>query len=103
MNVPPALLWTVAAVVAAVFAIMIHSIATFRRAGSVEAAAGARDKTALTEVFWAIVPIFIMVASALPAVRLIAADPASSNVAAVQAHADALFTTTAAGYKADRK
>jgi heme/copper-type cytochrome/quinol oxidase subunit 2 len=57
---------------------MIHSIATFRRA------AGSRPK-ALAEIFWAIVPIFIMVSTALPAVRMLAAEHATSTV---QAHND---------------
>jgi len=75
---PTPVLWTCAFVVAAVFAVMIHSIATFRRA------AGARPN-ALREIFWAIVPIFIMVSTALPAVRMLAAEHATSTV---QAHND---------------
>lgn len=68
--VATSILWVVGFVAAAVFAVMIHSIATFRRA------AGERPK-ALAEIFWAIVPIFIMVSAALPAARMIAADPAT--------------------------
>jgi heme/copper-type cytochrome/quinol oxidase subunit 2 len=71
-----AVLWIFAFVVAAVFAIMIHSIATFRRTGS-------GQPSALAEIFWAIVPIVIMVSTALPAVRMLASDHAVSTV---QAH-----------------
>ena len=63
--------------VAGVFAVMIHSIATFRRAR-----AGSRP-TRSAEIFWAIVPIFIMVSTALPAVRMLASQHATSTV---QAH-----------------
>lgn len=54
-------------IAAAVFAVMIHSIATFQRAGS-----AARERP-LAEVIWAIVPILIIVSTALPAVRMLAA------------------------------
>ena len=77
MIAPAAVLWIVAFVVAAVFAIMIHSIATFRRTGSEQ------QPSALAEIFWAIVPIVIMVSTALPAVRMLASDHAVSTV---QAH-----------------
>jgi|GEM_PF-2402863 heme/copper-type cytochrome/quinol oxidase subunit 2 len=75
---PTPVLWFGAFVVAVVFAVMIHSIATFRRA------AGARPST-VVEIFWAIVPIFIMVSTALPAVRMLASQHATS---AVQANND---------------
>jgi heme/copper-type cytochrome/quinol oxidase subunit 2 len=78
MMAPASVLWICAFVVAGVFAVMIHSIATFRRA------AGARPN-AVAEIFWAIVPIFIMVSTALPAVRMLATEHA---VSAVQAHND---------------
>ena len=78
MIAPPELLWVCAFVVAAVFAIMIHSIATFRRV------AGAQP-SALAEILWAIVPIVIMVSTALPAVRMLASEHAVSSV---QAHND---------------
>jgi heme/copper-type cytochrome/quinol oxidase subunit 2 len=54
----------------AVFAVMIHSIATFRRAS--DASTAARERP-LAEVFWAIVPILIIVSTALPAVRMLTA------------------------------
>lgn len=76
MIAPAAVLWIFAFVVAAVFAIMIHSIATFRRAGS-------GQPHALAEIFWAVVPIVIMVSTALPAVRMLASEHAVSTV---QAH-----------------
>jgi heme/copper-type cytochrome/quinol oxidase subunit 2 len=76
--IPTPVLWICAFVVAGVFAVMIHSIATFRRA------AGARP-SAVAEILWAIVPIFIMVSTALPAVRMLASQPATS---AVQANND---------------
>ena len=76
--VPSPILWVCAFVVAAVFAVMIHSIATFRRAS------GARPN-AVAEIFWAIVPIFIMVSAALPAARMLATEHATSTVQAYNA------------------
>ena len=82
MMTQTSVLWICAFVVAGVFAVMIHSIATFRRA------AGSRPN-ALAEILWAIVPIFIMVSTALPAVRMLASQHAThDNIVAVQAHAD---------------
>ena len=78
MSVPLPVLWLCAFVAAAVFAVMIHSIATFRRSG-------AGQPRALAEIFWAIVPIFIMVSTALPAVKMLASQHATSSV---QAHND---------------
>jgi heme/copper-type cytochrome/quinol oxidase subunit 2 len=71
--VPAPLLWICAFVAAAVFAVMIHSIATFRRSG---AEPGMRP-SALREIFWAIVP--------MPAVRMLASQHATNTV---QAHND---------------
>jgi heme/copper-type cytochrome/quinol oxidase subunit 2 len=76
--VPTPVLWICAFVAAAVFAVMIHSIATFRRGSG-------RQPSALAETFWAIVPIFIMVSTALPAVRMLASQHTASIV---QAHND---------------
>ena len=78
MMVPTSVLWICGFVVAGVFAVMVHSIATFRRA------AGARPN-ALAEILWAIVPIFIMAGAAVPAVRMLASQHATS---AVQANND---------------
>jgi heme/copper-type cytochrome/quinol oxidase subunit 2 len=74
--VPTPILWVCGFVAAAVFAVMIHSVATFRRSSG-------RHPSALAEILWAIVPIFIMVTSALPAVKMLASQHAST---AVQAH-----------------
>jgi heme/copper-type cytochrome/quinol oxidase subunit 2 len=74
---PAPLLWICVFVAAAVFAVMIHSIATFRRAGG--------GPNALAEIFWAIVPIFIMVSTALPAVKMLASQ---HDTITVQAHND---------------
>ncbi|HJY42566.1 MAG TPA: hypothetical protein VJ303_15045 [Steroidobacteraceae bacterium] len=70
------ILWICGFVAAAVFAVMIHSIATFRRTSG---------PSAWREILWAIVPIFIMVSTALPAVRMLASQHATSTV---QAHND---------------
>jgi heme/copper-type cytochrome/quinol oxidase subunit 2 len=74
--VPTPILWFCAFVAAAVFAVMIHSIATFRRGSG---------PSAWREILWAIVPIFIMVSTALPAVRMLASQHSTSSV---QAHND---------------
>jgi len=74
--VPTPILWLCAFVAAAVFAVMIHSIATFRRGSG---------PSAWREILWAIVPIFIMVSTALPAVRMLASQHSNSSV---QAHND---------------
>lgn len=81
MMAPASVLWICAFVVAGVFAVMIHSIATFRRSGDAR-------PSAIREIFWAIVPIFIMVSTALPAVRLAVEHVTHNNIVAVQAHND---------------
>jgi len=83
MIVPTPILWICGFVAAAVFAVMIHSIATFRRSGGRHP--GARAEIPLVEILWAIVPIFIMVSTALPAVRMLASQHTTSTV---QAHND---------------
>jgi heme/copper-type cytochrome/quinol oxidase subunit 2 len=80
----------------AVFAVMIHSIATFRRAP--ETAPGSRERP-LAEVFWAIVPILIIVSTALPAVRMLAAD---GGVEQTARQSKSLLATPAI-YRADAK
>ena len=82
MTSTPAVLWICAFVVAAVFAIMIHSIATFRRGAGPGAGPGTSP---VAEIFWAIVPIVIMVSTAMPAVKMLAAEHQDIQVAA-QAH-----------------
>ena len=73
--VPTPILWICAFVAAAVFAVMIHSIATFRRGSG-------GQRSPLAEILWAIVPIVIMVSTALPAVKMLASQHASSTVQA---------------------
>ena len=73
--VPTPILWVCGFVAAAVFAVMIHSVATFRRSSG-------RQPSALVEILWAIVPIFIMVTSALPAVKMLASQHAAAAVQA---------------------
>jgi cytochrome c oxidase subunit 2 len=87
MIVPTPVLWICCFVAAAVFAVMIHSIATFRRGSGGQPNVGQRG--ALAEILWAIVPIFIMVSTALPAVRMLASQHSThDNVVAVQAQND---------------
>jgi len=59
-----AILWGCAIVAAAVFGVMIHSIASFRSNG----------RHSLIEVLWALVPIAIFIGAAVPAVRMIGAQ-----------------------------
>ena len=79
--VPTPLLWICGFVAAAVFAVMIHSIATFRRSSG-------GQPSALAEILWAIVPIVIMVTTAMPAVKMLASQHATHDIVAVQAHND---------------
>lgn len=86
-------LWICAAVVAAVFAVMLYSYATFRRGGTDATAKenGTRENvvrhSALVETLWAIVPIAIMVGTALPAVRqLLSIADGSPATPTLQAH-----------------
>ena len=76
-----AVLWVCVLVSAAVFARMIHSIATFRR-GSPDSD---RPRNATAEVFWALVPIAIVVAMAAPSVStLMNSDPGAARETAQQ-------------------
>jgi heme/copper-type cytochrome/quinol oxidase subunit 2 len=89
-----ATLWMCAAVAAVVFGVMIHSVATFRGGtGGV----GRR----IAEILWTIVPMAIMAASAVPAMRTaMSPSPTSLHLA----HSQSLLSITgAAGYNADRK
>jgi heme/copper-type cytochrome/quinol oxidase subunit 2 len=79
---PTPLLWICGFVAAAVFAVMIHSIATFRQGSGEQPSA---HSSSLAEILWAIVPIVIMVTTALPAVKMLASQHATSTV---QAHND---------------
>jgi heme/copper-type cytochrome/quinol oxidase subunit 2 len=85
-----------ASIALAVFAVMIHSIATFRRAPESQPAARARP---LAEVVWAIVPILIIVCTALPAVRMLAA---ADDVPQTARQSKSLLATPAI-YNADGK
>ena len=78
---PTPILWICGFVAATVFAVMIHSIATFRRGNGGQPSLG--QTTALAEILWAIVPIFIMVSTALPAVRMLASQHTTSTVQAL--------------------
>ena len=69
-------LWACTLAAMAVFALMIHSIATFRRAPD----GGKRERNSTAEVFWALVPIIIVGATAAPAVTgMLDAGPASAS------------------------
>ena len=61
------ILWGCAAVSAAVFAVMLYSVATFRRAGDHALA----ERHAFMEVIWTAIPIVIFILAAVPAVRMI--------------------------------
>ena len=89
-------LWLCAAGATIVFAVMIHSVATFRRGAD-----RSRLATVIAEVLWAIVPIAIMAASATPAMRTAMTSP-SAPVRYAQSEAP-LSITAAASYNADRK
>lgn len=81
-------LWICAAVVIVVFAVMLYSYATFRRGGAPGQATADRllRRNALIETLWAIVPIAIMVGTALPAVRqLLTIDHGSAATPSLQA------------------
>ena len=58
-----------AAIAAAVFATMIVSIVTFRR--SLRDCPPAFASSQATEILWALIPIAIVLATAIPAVRTI--------------------------------
>ena len=80
-DLTSAVLWVCVLVTVAVFARMIHSIATFRRA----AADAERPRNATAEVFWALVPIIIVVAMAAPSVTsLMNSDPGAARETAQQ-------------------
>jgi heme/copper-type cytochrome/quinol oxidase subunit 2 len=68
------LLWICAVVAAMVFAALVYSTATFR---PTPGATEPRRRSALLEVVWSVVPIFIVVAAALPAMT--AAMPVEST------------------------
>jgi cytochrome c oxidase subunit II len=69
------ILWVCTAIAAAVFAVMLYSVARFRAPQSGGPANYKRHAAA--EVLWAIVPIVILVAMAVPAVKAIVAPEAA--------------------------
>ena len=72
------ILWICVAIAVAVFGVMIYSIATFRKSkGAVPATF---DHSTVAEVLWTLIPVFILVAMAIPAARtLVKIDDASGS------------------------
>lgn len=71
-------LWICAGLAAAVFAVMLYSIAAFHQPPGAHPAKYRHSK--LVEVLWAIVPIVILVSMAAPAVKaLVWIDPSSPS------------------------
>ncbi|HSQ69543.1 MAG TPA: cytochrome c oxidase subunit II [Steroidobacteraceae bacterium] len=61
------ILWICVAIAVAVFAVMIYSIATFRKSkGAVPATF---DHNTKAEIIWTVIPVLILVAMAIPATR----------------------------------
>jgi cytochrome c oxidase subunit II len=63
--------WLCAAIGVAVFAAMILSIVTFRR--SLRDCPPTSTSSQATEILWALIPIAIVLATAIPAIRTIVA------------------------------
>jgi cytochrome c oxidase subunit 2 len=63
------IVWLCAAIGIAVFATMIGSIVTFRR--SLRDCPSTSVSSQATEILWALIPIAIVLATAIPAVRTI--------------------------------
>jgi len=78
-NLHFALLVACTLIALAVFAVMLHSIATFRRVRGVGPAAFIRST--LVETLWAIVPVAILFASAAPAVRIVMQERRAESLA----------------------
>ena len=62
-------LWLCAAIGVAIFAAMIASIVTFRR--SLRDCPPTSTSSQATEILWALIPIAIVLAAAIPAMRAI--------------------------------
>lgn len=75
------ILWACIAITAAVFGVMIYSIATFPKAHTslARAAATFRHST-IVEILWAIVPIVILIGMATPAVKTFVMTDTKSEV-----------------------
>jgi cytochrome c oxidase subunit 2 len=61
------LMWACAAVAIAIFGAILHSVATF---GSGSERTGNYKRRTLIEVVWALVPILIVIAAAVPSFRM---------------------------------
>ena len=71
------ILWVCVAIAAAVFAVMIYSVATFRQSKGAKAATF--DHSTSAEVIWTIIPVLILVFMAIPAARTLVAIEDSSG------------------------
>ena len=69
MNGVLIIIWLCAAIAVAVFATMIGTIITFRR--SLRDCPPTSVSSKATEILWALIPIAIVLATAIPAVRTI--------------------------------
>lgn len=69
------IIWLCATSAVVIFGVMLHSVATFRTTPS------RLRRHALAEVVWALIPILIVIAAAMPSLRL-ASDSALVIVAA---------------------
>ena len=67
MNGVLIIIWLCAAITVAVFAAMIGSIVTFRR--SLRDCPPTSVSSQATEILWALIPIAIVLATAIPAMR----------------------------------
>ncbi len=61
------ILWVCVAIAAAVFGVMIYSIATFRK--SKGAVSATFDHSTTAEIVWTLIPVIILIAMAIPAAR----------------------------------
>lgn len=66
-----AILWVCAGIAAAVFGVMLYSVATFR--GAMSVAVAGRRRSTLVELIWALVPITIVIVAIIPIVDLLRA------------------------------
>ena len=69
MNV--AILWVCAAIAAAVFGVMLYSVATFR--GAISVSVAGRRRSPLVELIWALIPVAIVIVALMPIVELLSA------------------------------
>ncbi len=72
-------LWAIALIASAICILLIYSIASFRSAPDCTPALSARG--IVTEVLWAMIPILILVSTAMPSVKALvtATDSCSST------------------------